>query len=350
MSIKRHITDKQREALRVAVKQEEAGQPATTFDFGSTTIHRLRGEGYIETPTGPRGQRLVIVTARGRGELGQRRNPAKESPFKRGDRVRWAREYLARGRKIDPRWYDESKDLVGTVDQVQRDGDVIVQWERIDETTVHPPHRLEHASAVPNRSKRVRVYDTADMAKTMSETFKDRPVEFEEKFSFDWPPVMQHIGDSLAVAYDSDKWRSKDAQGKRDWTLYKHLAESRNRIFCRPGIVQWEGRGGKLDAIGPHVDFSDVPMPDSFAILALFKEVNVCLYVDGTDDEPILGNGDDGVVTLTIANGMLGGSFIRWSEISDREDQIFLFVFNEEGVAFLIIGDELDVEKDGITG
>jgi hypothetical protein len=65
------------------------------------------------------------------------------SQFKKGDRVVWSANFLANGKKIDPRWYLEQLGRVGTVDWVQRDGDILVMWDDAKhETTIHPPDRL----------------------------------------------------------------------------------------------------------------------------------------------------------------------------------------------------------------
>jgi hypothetical protein len=49
---------------------------------------------------------------------------------------------VQKGRAIDPRWFAEHKDDRGTVDWLQKDGDVLVLWDGADTTTVHPPDRL----------------------------------------------------------------------------------------------------------------------------------------------------------------------------------------------------------------
>lgn len=66
--------------------------------------------------------------------------------FKKGDRVMWSDSFLERGRRIDPKWYALRKNERGTVDWIQRDGDVLVQWDNEHTTTVHPPDRLTHAT------------------------------------------------------------------------------------------------------------------------------------------------------------------------------------------------------------
>ena len=202
---------------------------------------------------------------------------------------------------------------------------------------------------------RVRVFEAAEIARNISTTFKDRPVEYEEEFSFDWPDVVQQVGDSLGVAYASDKWKPKGKSGKREIEVYKHIAESRNRIFAVPGVIRAEGDLGRtLKTIGPYVSLAKssaggrLLMPESFAVLGIFKEANVVLHIEGTDDEPEFGDHkDDGVITLSVKHGMLGASKMK----VDGQLTPFLFVYTpEDGVYFIIIGEELDIEKDGIVG
>jgi hypothetical protein len=158
---------------------------------------------------------------------------------------------------------------------------------------------------------------------------------------------MQHVGDSLGVAYSSDKWY-------RDWTLYKHLAESRNRILCRRGFLRpFDDRGEPWPVVGPMVSFERVPMPKHFSVLARFEEINLCLHTRGTDARPQFGkHKDDGCVTVEVAHGMLGGGMIQWSKVGSRRgDTPLLFVYTEkDGVSMIVLGEELDIEADGITG
>ena len=89
----------------------------------------------------------------------------------------------------------------------------------------------------PNRRRRV--YDAEEIARGARETFAARAVEFRSEFRFGWPDVVQNVGDSLAVAYASDKWKKKK-NGARPVELYKHLAESRNQALCLPGLLRDE--------------------------------------------------------------------------------------------------------------
>lgn len=196
---------------------------------------------------------------------------------------------------------------------------------------------------------RVRVYDSEDIARNIRETFTAKPVRHELRFPFTWPRHMQHVGDSLAVAYSSDKWRDDG-----DHIAYKHLAESRNHALCVPGFLRdFERPSEPWPAIGPMVSLDGMPMPKHFAVLALFEEVDLKLHTRGTDAEPGFGRAkDDGVVKVTVAHGFLGGGKILWSKkYNSMEDEPFLFVYDEKsGPMMIIVGDELDIEPDGIVG
>jgi hypothetical protein len=199
----------------------------------------------------------------------------------------------------------------------------------------------------PNRTAR-RVYEARDVAKNYVETFKARPVEDEQKFNFSWPAELQCVGDSLAVAYASDKWKEK----RGDDELYKHLAESRNRAFVAPGFLRdWDNTRKTWDVIGPMVSFATCPMPQHFAILGYFEEANLQLYVGGTDEEPEFGKKSEGIVTVEIRHAMLGASKILWEKDGEKKNQPFIFVYTEsDGPLILITGKKLDIEKDGLTG
>jgi hypothetical protein len=197
----------------------------------------------------------------------------------------------------------------------------------------------------------VRVYDTEEMAREMRETFQNAPSKRKRRFDFDWPPMLQNVGDSLAVAYSSNK-NLDNPRG--EWILYKHLAESRNRALCLPGLIMHEEQPGEAwPVIGPLVSMVEVPHPRHFAELALFEEANLKLYTGGTDARPTFGRGRDaGVVTITVKHGLLGGGMFPWGrEDRRRPDQPFLFVYTKrDGVLLVIIGDKLAIERDGIVG
>lgn len=194
--------------------------------------------------------------------------------------------------------------------------------------------------------KNVQVIDAEDVARKYVEVFKDRDVRKREQHNFGMPTLWRNVGDSLAVAYASDKWKKIG-----NYELYKHLAESRNRLFVQPGLlVDWD-TSDEFPVIGPMVDISDVPMPKHFAELGFFEEGNFKLYTGGTDEKPKFGKGGDGVVAVVIRHAYVGASKIMWSEIGAGKDQPFLFIYTKkDGPLIFITGEELDVKKDGIVG
>jgi hypothetical protein len=197
------------------------------------------------------------------------------------------------------------------------------------------------------------VYDAKELAQNMRRTFADRPIEQQFVLEHPWPEVMQNVGDSLAVAYGSDKWKKPDADGRRPSELYKHIAESRNRALVRHGLLRSLWRPGvQWDVIGPSVNLASLPMPAHFALLGLFEEIDLQLHVAGTDESPEFGPGpDDGIVKVTVRHGMLGASAIRWSEVGKGRDEPFLFVYTEsDGVLIIVVGEKLRIAKDGVVG
>jgi hypothetical protein len=209
---------------------------------------------------------------------------------------------------------------------------------------------FDPGKASPNR-RRVRVYDAEDTAREMRERFQHAPSKRRRKFDFDWPHQLQNIGDSLAVAYNSNKLLQNP---RGEWILYKHLAESRNRVLAVPGLIMRDDAPGESwPVIGPMVSMLDVPHPRHFAELALFEEANVKLYTAGTDARPQFGRGrDTGVVTITVKHGLLGGGMFLWSRDDEgQDDQPFLFVYTKrDGVLLIIVGEKLAIEADGIVG
>lgn len=222
----------------------------------------------------------------------------------------------------------------------------------------------------PNR--RPRIYEARPAAKQMRETFTDRPIEDEKRLRFGYPPVMKNVGDSLAVAYGSDKWQKPNRQGTRKIELYKHLAESRNRALVLPGLLRDERDPEQgWPTLGPLVSIETMPMPRHFAVLGLFEECNLKLYTGGSDAAPRFGRSvDDGVVRVEVRHGMLGASAVQWNQVepykSERarlrsegvepEDlpsfnEPFLLVYTEEdGVLMIVVGERLDISRDGIIG
>jgi len=191
---------------------------------------------------------------------------------------------------------------------------------------------------------RVRLFDAREVATEIRRTFTDKAVKGERTMPFGWPEVWQHVGDSLAVAYASDKWK-KDG----DYELYKHLAESSNRALSVPEfLVDHHNPKGRWPTIGPMVSFAGMTMPRHFAVLGYFEEADLRLHTRGTDQKPEFGAGkNEGVVQVKVRHAKLGASKLR----QGSRERPFLFVYTDDGGPLMfIVGDELDIEKDGIVG
>jgi|GEM_PF-2200823 len=201
----------------------------------------------------------------------------------------------------------------------------------------------------PNRSSRVRVYDAYEAAAAIRERFQDAPVVREEELPFGWPSTFQHVGDSLAVAYGSNKWKDDPV----DMELYKHIAESRNRVFAVTDFFyRYDDPAEQWPVIGPMIAFDSLPLPRHYAKLGDFYEANLKLHTHGMKHNPMLGPKDDGCVTVVLKDAELGAGVIRWSAVEgeDVSDQPFLFVYDKTGVKLFIVGKELDVQGVGIVG
>jgi hypothetical protein len=195
---------------------------------------------------------------------------------------------------------------------------------------------------------RPRIIDAKDAAKSMRETFTDKKSKNRKSVPFTWPSKMQHVGQCLSVAYASDKWKTDG-----EYELYKHLHDgsSPNNALCTHNVLHfYDSQSERVPVIGPDISFSGVPMPREFAVLGLFEEVNLRLFVSGDDEHPKLGRGDDGIVKVMFKHAYLGGSVVRWSIDGEQGDQPFIFIYDKNGVYVIIFGNDLNVEKDGIVG
>ncbi len=188
---------------------------------------------------------------------------------------------------------------------------------------------------MPNRSSSV------ERAREIRETFYDKPAERATPVRWQWPKRMREVGTCEAVMYTSDKWKPT---GK--FEDYKHIAEGPQRLMVTDGFLrQYGSPGHKLQVVGPVIDLNP-PMPDAFAVIAPILGVQTRLYEEkGDDGRYLLPNGnDDGYYQIDIPNAQLGGA----EHPGTREK--FLLVYTGSGVHCIIVGDELEIEPDGIAG
>lgn len=193
---------------------------------------------------------------------------------------------------------------------------------------------------------RVKIVDTFEHAKNVRRTFTAKEPREMREYPWTWPTRYFHIGSNLAVAYASDKWKDDG-----DFELYKHIAESPNQVWCVPDCtLQWLGSNKSQPVFGTEIVLDSVEMPKQIALLGLFEEIDIALHVglDG-DGNPVVGKGNEGCVKVTFAHALLGSGKMAG-------DRPFLVVYSEPtkkdrgGVHMIIVGEELDVEEDGIVG
>lgn len=167
--------------------------------------------------------------------------------------------------------------------------------------------------------------DELRSAHTMRQTFVDRPPSKEKKVPWEWPTSMVFVGDCEAIMYVSDKWKRRRGENED----YKHISEAQQYVLVTEGFLHDYHTGEPLDIDSETFELAP-NMPKAFAELADIYGVQV--------------NFNDGELReIQIAKAKLGGAH-------HRDFGTFVFVYNDDGVHMLICGEELAVEKDGITG
>ena len=159
-----------------------------------------------------------------------------------------------------------------------------------------------------------------ETAVKIREKFTDRPHESVRRMDWEWPSSMIEVGTCEAIMYSSDKWQKRRGD-KKD---YKHVAEGPQRLYLKANadLGGAKPRGKKIELKG---------MPDSFAILADSLGVQSKLHETGEYVQL-------GFPKSTLAAGKF------------RNGKVFCFVFDASGVIAMVVGEKLDVLKDGIVG
>jgi hypothetical protein len=187
---------------------------------------------------------------------------------------------------------------------------------------------------------RPRVIDTRDDAVSVFRTFHDREPDKEIKLPFDWPESMQEIGEGKAELYTSNKWQ----KSRNNFEDYKHVAEGSRVVYAEPNFLRDWGGKASLPVCGPMMRLQ-APMPLHFSVLGKLLGLQVRLYRMGSNGEPFLPSGDDGLYEIHVPRGMLGAA--KHPETGEP----FLLVYTKTGgVHMILTGEQLDIEKDGIVG
>lgn len=160
------------------------------------------------------------------------------------------------------------------------------------------------------------------------EDFYDKPHKKQQQVNWAWPAEMVEVGDCEAILYTSNKWQ-KDGK----MIDYKHVKEGDQKLMLRSDVAL---TGDADEMFGPVVDMRN-EFPDSFAVLAQSISIQARLYSDDSGKK----YGD--YVDLKFKGSKLGaGKFDDGSS--------FCFVYDKSGVLAVVVGEKLDVLKDGIVG
>ncbi len=154
------------------------------------------------------------------------------------------------------------------------------------------------------------------------EAFMDRPMRSAREEAWNWPTKLQEVGTCESVMYTSDKW-----QKDRRLVDYKHVAEAPQKLLVPRG-------GLSVPTYGPMINLTG-DFPDSFAFLADCLGLQTRLYRKG-------GKPGD-YFQLDFPRCKVGaGKF--------GDGGTFLIIYDTRSVHAVVIGEELDVLKDGIVG
>lgn len=165
-----------------------------------------------------------------------------------------------------------------------------------------------------------------ESARSIRETFVDRPMQKVVDLAWDWPRTMDEVGVCTAVMYKSDKWRKIG-----DFEDYKHINESSEDAHKL--LISKDFELGLPKGVEAYVESCDLgKMPDTVAELAGILGLQFRLY----DKDGSLG---EEYYQLNIVRAKLGAA-------RHANGETVLLVYTKSSLCCLITG--FEVEKDGI--
>jgi hypothetical protein len=183
-----------------------------------------------------------------------------------------------------------------------------------------------------------RVVENYEQAEKTYEVFYDRPHNRQIDLGFSWPKRMQEIGHGTAELYRSNKWK----KNHRDFDEYKHVVEGSRTMLVTPGFIRdWKHPSRQLPVAGPTVELLG-PLPKHVTRLGHLLGLQCRLYERMDGDEPVFGK--NGWYEMRVAHAYLAAA------THPETKEIFLCVYNADGVHVLLTGGQLTIEKDGIAG
>jgi hypothetical protein len=190
------------------------------------------------------------------------------------------------------------------------------------------------------------------------EVFYGKSVSRAEELQIEWPEVVKRVGRTNAMIYFSDKMLNGGVP-----EVYKHIAESPGDVFVNDEITTM------LNNYGQPIRF--VTEDDPEGRRELFRKNRRRYRRNFTSDVPevittqefrIEGPMPKEISVLAENRGLQvflpTGQYLemrlprtKWAAaVHPVSKEVFLLCYGEEGVHFLLTGDELDITKDGVVG
>lgn len=189
--------------------------------------------------------------------------------------------------------------------------------------------------------------ESFDHAKQMREIFYGSRSKKIKNHNFGWPRFFRYLGITNAENYFSDK---KLAKG--NWEPFKHIAEGPQYLFVNDENTRMINDNGQPIALRESKRkrgsdrFSKVPneffvktfeVNPKFAMPKQLADLAPCLGIQWKDPSGKF-------LEVRIPNSFLAGARHPITE------EVILVVYTDEGIHFIITGDELDITEDGIVG
>lgn len=161
-----------------------------------------------------------------------------------------------------------------------------------------------------------------------------------------WAGVrLRHIGTCEATAYVSDKWGGRK---KKSFEEFKHVSEAPQELYAVDGVVP--GAKGPVWTAAQNRAIMPATLAELGPLIFFQSRLHVATRKTKDGDEGVLGEGDEGCVQLVAAGCLLYAGFMTDRDAPDEGETILVAIHRRAGVQFVVMGSELSVTKDGITG
>lgn len=152
---------------------------------------------------------------------------------------------------------------------------------------------------------------------------------------------FQWVGTCESVAYASNKWK-----GGKKFEEFKHVAESKQDLYAVKGAISGFRSPGPWWT--PSADGVEEPVCAELAPL-LFLQSRLFVDVDAKGNG-VFGKGDEGCAEIHPSGCMLFATVLVDRRDRSGGEPALLVHHRTQGLQFLIVGQSLNVTRDGIVG